>query len=459
MRSVRLALRFVHIALVIAFTALVYAWRRVRAGRLDQAGVEALRGEILAVMLEKLGATFVKFGQILSTRPDLLGPGYTEKLARLQDAVPPAPFAEVSRVLDEDLGAVHDGAASGPKPRAAHGGAGARARIASIDPEPVAAASVAQVHRARLDTGESVALKIQRPAAEAQIERDLAILGFFARLADRVPSVRMLSLPGAVARFGQALAGQLDFRREAENNRRFAASFAPIPGVAVPKLYPELCARRVLAMEFIEGVKATEKNSVAGDRKKLARVGGEAILKMVFLDGFVHADLHPGNIILANDGRVVMIDLGMVTEIPPDLLRVWVDTFVALGQGDGKTAAKLFYGYAPTVGDTRYAEFEREVSENVARLVGKSLGEVEVGSAVSGMMNALRRHHVQVDPSFTVVHLALLVAEGLGKQLDPEIDMLQLAAPFLARALVEAPPARAMYREPPKALAAGSGAP
>ncbi|MFO0755377.1 MAG: AarF/UbiB family protein [Byssovorax sp.] len=434
MRPLRLALRFLHIAVVGLFALVVYLGRRVRAGRLDRAGLEALRGEILARTFERLGATFIKFGQIMSTRPDLLGPGYTDKLARLQDAVPPAPFSAVEAVIAGELDEA------------------ARARLAFVDPVPVAAASVAQVHRARLDTGESVALKVQRPEAEAQIERDLAILRFLARMVDALPSMHLLSIPGAVARFGESLHGQLDFRREAANNRRFAESFAAVPGVGVPALFPDLCSRRVLGMEFVEGAKATERGRVFKDAKKLARIGGEAILKMVFLDGFVHADLHPGNILLTDDGRVILLDLGMVTEIPPDLLRVWVETFVSFSRSDGVTAARLFYGYAPSVGKTRYADFEREISAELGKLAGKSLGDVEIGEAVSGMMNVLRRHAVQVDPSFTVVHLALLVAEGLGKQLDPDIDMLGIAAPFLMRAMIEAPPVRPPYREPPAAL-------
>jgi ubiquinone biosynthesis protein len=437
-RALRLSLRFLHIAWVFLIAALVYAGRRVAAGRLDRDGVEGLRGDVIASAFEKLGATFIKFGQILSTRPDLLGPGYTQKLARLQDAVPPAPFEVVRGVLDAELSEA------------------SRARIAFIEETPVAAASVAQVHRARLDTGQSVALKVQRPEAEAQIERDLAILGVLARMVDRVPSMHLMSLPGSVERFAAALRGQLDFLVEADNNRRFARNFESSADVGVPDLFPELCSRRVLGMEFVEGAKATDPDAALGDRKKLARIGAEAILQMVFLDGFVHADLHPGNILLTSDDRVVLIDLGMVTEIPPDLRRPWIETFVALSQQDSKQVARLFYEHAPTVGDTEYADFERDVTEQLVKIMGKKLGEVEVGSAVSGMMNVLRRHKVQVDPSFTVVHIALLVAEGLGKQLDPEIDLVTLAIPFLMQAMQTAPPGRAPNRTTPKALPAAA---
>lgn len=438
MRALRLAVRFVHIAWVFFVAALAYLVRRAAAGRLDREAVEALRGEVIARAFEKLGATFIKFGQILSTRPDLLGPGYTRKLARLQDAVPPISFDTVRAVVDAEL-----------PPEA-------RARLASIDETPIAAASVAQVHRARLDTGEVAALKVQRPEAEAQIERDLAILGALSRAVDRVPSMRLLSLPGSVERFAHALRGQLDFREEAEHNRRFAKNFERTPGVGVPALFPDLCSRRVLCMELVDGVKATDPAGVQGDRKKLARLGGEAVLQMVFLDGFVHADLHPGNILLTKDDRVVLIDLGMVTEIPPDMRRPWTETFLALSQMDGVTVARLFYELAPTVGSTEYAQFEREVIEQLGTFMGKKLGEVEVGQAVSGMMNVLRRHQVQVDPCLTVVHIALLVAEGLGKQLDPDIDLVPLAVPYLMQAMETAPPGRKPRRTPPARLPAAS---
>ncbi len=203
-------------------------------------------------------------------------------------------------------------------------------------------------------------------------------------------------------------------------------------------------------MEFIDGVKATEPEKVGGNRSELAKIGGECVLKMIFEDGFVHADLHPGNIILTPDDGVVLIDLGMVTEIPPNMLRPWLETFIALSQRQGSDCARLFYSHAPTVGvETDYVAFESDVVGYLDRLYGKRLGEVEVSTSVSGMMNVLRKHRVQIDPCFTVVNIALLVAEGLGKQLDPSLDLVPLAQPYLASAMLSAPPGRPPLREVP----------
>ncbi|MEZ4220220.1 MAG: AarF/UbiB family protein [Polyangiaceae bacterium] len=433
MRWVVLGIRFLHIVVISAWMIAAWCVRRLflMGGSVDEK--EQLLGRYLARLLSHLGATFIKFGQILSTRPDLLPPGVIQELSRLQDDVPPLRFERVRAVLASELDDEWP------------------SRLSEFEETPVAAASVAQVHRARLSDGRSVAVKVQRPEARSQIERDLLILGFWARLLDRIPSIRMLSLPGSVERFGHALTGQLDFTQEARNNRRFATAFADVPNVDVPGLVEELCTPRVLVMDFVEGVKATQPEKVGGDRAKLARTGGEAVLKMIFNDGFVHADLHPGNIILTGDDRVVLIDLGMVSEIPQELLRPWVETFIALSQRDGETAARLFFTYAPTVGNTDYAAFCADVKRHLDSLYGKRLGEVEISAAVSGMMNVLRKHHVQIDPAFTVVNIALLVAEGLGKQLDPEIDLVPLAQPYLAMAMLSAPPARAPHRTVPAA--------
>jgi ubiquinone biosynthesis protein len=217
----------------------------------------------------------------------------------------------------------------------------------------------------------------------------------------------------------------------------------------VPALHDDLCTAKVITMELVDGVRATEPEQVGGDRDALAQRGLDAILRMVFRDGFVHADLHPGNILLTERGVIYLIDLGLVAEIPAEMQRVWVETFVALTQQDGRAAARLFYGYAPTVGVADYARYEADVMGHFELFAGKPLGEIEAGKVVGGMMNILRRHRVKVDPVFTVVHVAMVVAEGLGKQLSPGLDLVALALPHLAEAMMHAPPGKPPYREPP----------
>lgn len=431
-RSFILFFRALWISIVCVAAVISYGVRRLFRGRMSVEQKERLRGEVMARTFEHLGATFIKFGQILSTRPDLLGPGYIEPLSRLQDRVKPEPPKAIQKALARELG-------------------DKIARFSSFEATPIAAASVAQVHRAVLEDGQEVAVKIQRPGVDKRIVGDVAILAFWARALSVLPSVKPLSLPGAVAQFGTALEGQLDFGREAANNRRFAANFRAIDGLAVPHLVDDLCTRHVLTMEFVRGHKGSEPEKVGGDRARLARIGAQAILQMVFTDGFVHADLHPGNIILTDDGRVVMIDLGLVAEIPAELMRPWLQTFTALAQQNGAEVARLLYVHSPEVGDIDYRAYEADCVAWFARWAGKPLGEIETSVVVTGVMNILRRYRIRIDPSFTVVHLAVLVAEGLGKQLDPSLDIVSLAFPVLARAMLTAPPGITPKRELPRA--------
>lgn len=432
MLSPSLVLRFFEIAWVLGLLPFRYlGWLVTREIPPDAEAREAEQGHLLAGALERLGATYVKLGQILGSRPDILPPGWVLGLARLQDRVKAVPLAAIEGVLDRAWTAEQ------------------RALVASIAPEPLAAASVAQVHLARLATGEEIVLKVQRPDARPQIERDLVLMRLFARTVDRIPTVELFSLPGAIERFGDALEQQLDFDHERANNRRFAANFRKVRGVRFPTILDALSGPTVLAMERAPGVKATDLDRVGGDRHELAERGGRTILKMVFEDGFVHADLHPGNIFLAEDGTMTLLDLGLAAEIPEDMRRPWLDTFSALAARDGKKCAALFYGYAPTVGTSDYASYERDVMEYLTRLYGARLADVEVGAVVSGMMNVLRQHRVQIDPVFTVVNVALLVAEGLGKQLDPSVDLVLLAVPFLLAAQLTSPPGRPPRRAIP----------
>jgi ubiquinone biosynthesis protein len=170
---------------------------------------------------------------------------------------------------------------------------------------------------------------------------------------------------------------------------------------------------------------------------------------MVFLHGFVHADMHPGNVILTSDGRVVLIDLGMTARIPPELLRPWVEAFYALSQQDGPKLARLLYGYAPSVNIPDYAAYEADLVKFFSQYYGRNLGDVEVSEVITGVLGLLRRHQIENDPVFTVVCIGVVVAEGIGKQLDPSLDIVTIAIPYLLTAMSVAPPAMKPLREPP----------
>jgi ubiquinone biosynthesis protein len=428
MRRLSLVFRAFVIAWVVFITLVTYAYSRARGRGRGSFARDRLRGEMMAGAMERLGATFIKMGQILATRPDVIPEGMAHALARLQDAVPAAPFADVEGTLGAELS---------PE---------ARARFVSIEPKPVAAASVAQVHRGVLDDGTVVAIKVQRLAAEGQIERDLALLMVGARVIGSLPSMRYVSLEGAARRFADALRAQLDFRIEAANNRRIAKNFANDERIRVPKLVDDLCTRRVLTMQFVDGIRPTD---VKTDRGELAKAGFRCIAQKVFLDGFVHADMHPGNILFTRTGEIFLIDLGLVAEIPEDKRKPWVDTFVAIAACDGKRAAALFYTHAPVVHETDYQAFEAEVVVHLERMRGRPLRELEVTEVLGGAMSILRRHHVAVDASFTVVNLAMLVAEGVGKQLDPDFDVFGCAVPFLIEASERYPTGKAPLRAVP----------
>ena len=322
---------------------------------------QALFGQSVLSLFRRLGATFIKVGQIMSTRPDLLPPHVIAALSRLQDDVGPFPYPHVERTIAEDFG----------QPIAS--------LYREFSPVPIASASVAQVHRARLPNGQIVAVKVRRPDIEELCSFDLSVMSFYARVLELIPSLRLLAPLESVQQFGRAIAMQLDFTIEAQNNARFTKNFALLPEVIVPTLHPGLCSRRVLTMDFIEGQKILDCKGTQPERRALGELGFRVMLKMIFADGFVHADLHPGNLL------------------------------VTPGDRDG---------------------FEQAIQGFVDRLHGKRLGEVEVAKVVYEMLQILRRYRVRVNATFTMVNIAIAVTEGIGKQLDPSLDLMNEAMPF-----------------------------
>ncbi len=373
-------------------------------------------------LFRSLGATFIKVGQIMSTRPDLFPPHLIHALESLQDNVGPFPYALVVRTLTEDLG----------KPP--------EQVFAELQPQPIASASVAQVHKARLPDGRVVAVKVRRPKIEKIVDFDLRVMRLFGQLMALIPSFALLAPVESVEEFGRGIRLQLDFTIEARNNHRFRKMFAGDPDVLFPALVDELCTQRVIVMEFIDGTKilnfkknAPQTEEIRVKAKRLAAIGFRVLLKMIFEDGFVHADLHPGNIFITRDERVAILDLGLVGELDDAHRAGFARYFAAWAQGDGKTMAKLMSELSPSERVRDYPGFENAVVEFVKKYYGKKLGEVQVSLVFMDMMNILRRYRVRVNPTFTLVNIAIAVTEGIGKQLDPDVDLMAEALPFFAR--------------------------
>ena len=376
---------------------------------------QAWFGQRMAELVVALGATFVKVGQIMSTRPDLFPPHIIRALTRLQDNVGAFDWKHVERTIREELGEPPD------------------VLFATFDRTPVASASVAQVHRATLASGEEVAVKVRRPGLDDIVWFDLSIMRLVARVISIVPSIRLLAPVESVDQFGAAIRAQIDLRIEADNNRRFAKNFANVTDVGFPALHDALCSRSVLTMDFIRGVKVLDAPKQLGvDGTRLAKIGFRTLLQMVFADGFVHADLHPGNILVDEHGKVMILDLGLTAELDDAARRAFAQFFASWAGGNGTIMARLMSDLSPSSKVADYAKYEAEVNEFVARYHGKALGEVQVSTVAFDMFNILRRHRVRVNPTYTMCNVAIAVTEGIGKQLDSSLDLTQEALPFFA---------------------------
>jgi ubiquinone biosynthesis protein len=426
----RLALRALAIGLCVAkhwfrwwvgWTVLVMTF----AGKARR---RAFFGEVILDLFRDLGATFIKVGQIMSTRPDLIPDHVSRALEHLQDDVGPFPFEAVVRTLETDFG----------RPMSE--------LFAEFAPVPLASASVSQVHKARLPSGRIIAVKVRRPNVIELCTFDLAVMRIGAQFLNAIPSIATLSPVATVEEFGRAVFSQLDFRIEARNNRRFRENFRGHPSVVFPEIIDELSTERVLSMSFVEGTKilATRTRS---DPKRVARLGLQALLKMIFEDGFVHADLHPGNILITPDDQIALLDLGLVGELDDPHRKGFARFFAAWAQRDGDTMARLMYdmsanaraeenaragrkGKTERTDEAAFERYRAAIIEFVGRYWGQRMGEVQVGKVLFDMLAILRRHRVRVNPTFTIVNIAIAVTEGIGKQLDPSLDLMAEALPY-----------------------------
>ncbi|MFT5434495.1 MAG: ubiquinone biosynthesis protein [Myxococcota bacterium] len=382
---------------------------------------------VFRVYLQNLGATFIKMGQILSTRPDIIPDYLADELVCLQDQVPPVSFRKVRRVIEDEFG----------KPL--------ESVFASFEVTPIASASVAQVHRATLFATDAspgntvVAVKVRRPTVVRQAEFDETVMTFGAKVFSLIPTVEALAPVETVHEFCTAIREQLDFRTEADNNREFRKNFEGDAEIHFPALHEAMCGEAVLVMEFVDGVKDHNVEQLGLDRKRLARVGVRAILKMVYDDGFVHADLHPGNILFQPDYQVTFIDLGMVGRIDKQRRGALAGMVLALAQGDGKAVARFMYEGSARKVVKDYERYESDVVKLVDMTRQKSFMELELSLFIGSVFEILRKHRLRADAAFTTINIAMLVVEGLGKKLDPDLDLFVHIQPFLMQVVAEAP--------------------
>ena len=365
--------------------------------------------EELATDLERLGPAFIKLGQLLSTRADLLPSPYLDALGRLQDRIEPFSFAEVERVIHEDLGVRISKA------------------FAAFDAEPMAAASLGQVHRAALRDGRRVAFKVQRPNIRDGLAADLATMEDIAGFLDQHTTAgQQFEFVQMVAEFRRTLAQELDYQREAHNLVRIAANLSSFRRIVVPAPVEDYTSARVLTMEFIQGQKITTITPLLRqdfDAIGLARELFRAYLHQIIVDGFFHADPHPGNVLLTEDRRIALIDLGMVSRLSPSRQDQLLKLLLAVSETNGDRAAALAMQIGDARPDVDQAALRRDVQGLVSGYAEMSLNQLQVGRVVMEISRAAGRHGIRLPPELTLLGKTLLNLDEVGRTLAPDFDV------------------------------------
>lgn len=388
--------------------------------------------EHVRLALEQLGATFIKLGQILSTRADLLGPEYRAELAKLQDAAPPVARETISEAVAMELG----------RPIGE--------LFAGFELAPLGAASIGQAHAATLHDGTEVVVKVRRPGVVEQVEQDLEILGNLAARASRHwDAAADYDVVGLAQEFAATLRAELDYLREARNAERFAANFAGDQDVHIPHVFWETTTSRILTLERISGTNVSDREGLdaAGiDRRRLAERATHVVAQMVFEDGFFHADPHPGNFFIETGGTIGIIDFGMVGEVDERLRQKLGVLLLGIARQDADRIAEavLSLDSASRVSDR--AGLREELARLLDRYAGRPVGELPVGVLITEVLGIVRHHHLQLPPELALLLKAVVMNEGMAVQLDPEFRFGEVLAPyaerFMARELSPAAVAR-----------------
>ena len=393
--------------------AFLTSWRKLE-------GTRAVR---LRLALEELGPIFVKFGQLLSTRRDLLPTGLADELAKLQDQVPPFASKHVRATLERDYG----------RP--------VEAVFKSFDFTPIASASVAQVHLAVLPNGREVAVKILRPGIADVILHDVALLHDGATLLQTLwREGRRLKPHEVVSEFAKHLEDELDLMREASNASQLRRNFETSPLLLVPEIHWDFCTTEVMVMERMRGIPVSHVDALRAqgiDIPMLARAGVEIFFTQVFRDGFFHADMHPGNIMVDTEGRYIALDFGIMGTLNDVDKHYLAQNFLAFFRRDYKRVAEAHVesGWAPK--NTRIDEFEAAIRAVCEPVFDRPLKEISLGKVLMRLFQTSRRFNIEIQPQLVLLQKTLLNIEGLGRDLDPDLDLWVSAKPFLERWMSE----------------------
>lgn len=388
--------------------------------RKPRAQVQRLsRPERLRMVMEELGPTFVKLGQLLSTRPDFIPPEYLFELAKLQDNVPAFTYQEVIGIFEEEL-------AQSPNEV-----------FSFFDPEPLAAASIGQVHRARLEDGTEVVVKVQRPGIENTIAVDLEILAHIAGLMEEhLEEVQGHRPTAIVDEFARSLSREIDFSIELTNIQRFARQFEGNTNIHVPLVYPQLSSERLLVLEYVDGVKSRDFEILREkgfDLKVIAERGAILVMEQIFVHGFFHADPHPGNILVMENSVVCFIDFGQMGRLSLKDREEFTDLVLHLVDGNERKVTSGVLKLTLQHGDVDREVLTRDLGELMDQYLYKPLKELAAGRILQDLLDLVTRHGLSLRPNLYLMMKALSTVEGVGLQLDPDLELIALARPFMEK--------------------------
>ncbi len=376
----------------------------------------------LRLALEELGPTFIKFGQILSTRPDFLPPDFIKELEKLQDKVPPFSSFYAQKIIEKELN----------KPL--------KKLFKKFESEPIAAASLSQVHKAILPNNKVVAVKIQRPGIKKTIELDLKILENLAGfLENRFYNGWVYQPKLIVIELKKAIEREIDFTNEAYNFERFRMNFKDTEDIKVPKIYWEMSTSKILTMEFMKGTKINEitqgKYKNVFDAKKVAKRGAQAILKQILEDGFFHADPHPANLLVQPPNTIIMLDVGMVGYLDEETIFKIAKLLQAIIDRNIEKIIDCLENLGAVIKEVDRISFRQDLKELLDRYFGVPLKHLEIKKISEDMLKVMVEHHLVLPSSFVLMLKALSMEESIGKKLDPDFDMISTAKPFVKKIL------------------------